>query len=103
MKKRVIAMVLTGMMAVGLLAGCSTASSDSSSETDSQTEQEQVTKSSSTEMESTESEGDLETTSSESETEAGIGGLLIGNQKYERGRRHDCECNGWRVIRVGTA
>ena len=38
MKKRVIAMVLTGMMAVGLLAGCSTASSDSSSETDSQTE-----------------------------------------------------------------
>lgn len=39
-EKRVIAMVLTGMMTVGLLAGCSTASSDSSAETASQTEQE---------------------------------------------------------------
>lgn len=70
MKKRVIAMVLTGIMTVGLLVGCSTASSDSLSETASQTEQEQVTESASTEVESTESESDLETASSESETEA---------------------------------
>ena len=70
MKKRVIAMVLTGIMTVGLLAGCSTASSDSLSETASQTEQVQVTESASTEVESTESERDLETASSESETEA---------------------------------
>lgn len=77
MKKRVIAMVLTGIMTVGLLVGCSTASSDSLSETASQTEQEQVTESASTEVESTESESDLETASSESETEAEAEGKTL--------------------------
>lgn len=70
MKKRAIAMVLTGMLTVGLLAGCSTASSDGSAETASQTGQEQVTESTSPEAESTESEGDLQTAGSESEIEA---------------------------------
>lgn len=53
-------MVLTGMMAVGLLAGCSTASSDSSSGTTSQTKQEQVTERASTEVETAGSENETE-------------------------------------------